>query len=471
MGDRERGGRVPPLSRLMVRPLFVCLTACLVPSLTAAQTVRGTASYARIKTAVDGVPAIDTHDHLFPPDRLAEIMVETERGKGMTLFSLWRQSYAPQVAAITPRTDRQPFDDWWAKAKHDFDNARATGFYRYQTIALRDLHGVDYDRISDEQANDLDARIFDLYRDDRWIQEVVTRRANIEVLVNDPYWDRFGFRITYPFEVQTLNVSTLLDGFHPSEYKKPADDPYAFAASQGMTVASLDDYLAVLDRLFQFAKEKGAVCLKTTRAYDRTLLFDKVPKERAAALFGKARRDLPAADVKAFQDFIMWELVERSARFDLPIQIHTGHGKLQGSNPVLLLDLIEANPKTKFILFHGGYPWVGETGAMLLRHGRHVWIDSVWLPTISPTMARRAFHEWLEVMPADRILWGADCNHAEGIYGATVVTREVIAEVLAEKVERGDLTEEHAVRIGRQVLRENALALFPTIRERVAAKP
>ena len=130
----------------------------------------------------------------------------------------------------------------------------------------------------------------------------------------------------------------------------------------------------------------------------------------------------------------MWRLVGLSATHDLPFQIHTGHGKLQGSNPLLLLDLIEANPKTKFILFHGGYPWVGETGAIVLRHGRHVWVDSVWLPTISPTMARRALHEWLEVMPSDRILWGADCNHAEGIYGATVVTRAVLADVLAEKI-------------------------------------
>ncbi len=70
-------------------------------------------------------------------------------------------------------------------------------------------------------------------------------------------------------------------------------------------------------------------------------------------------------------------------------------------------------------------------------------------------------------MPSDRILWGADCNHAEGIYGATVTTRAVLAEVLAEKVTRGDLAEVHAVRIGRQILRENALALFPQLKGRL----
>ena len=121
----------------------------------------------------------------------------------------------------------------------------------------------------------------------------------------------------------------------------------------------------------------------------------------------------------------MWRLVELSAKYELPFQIHTGHGRIQGSNPMNLVDLIEANPRTKFILFHGGFPWVGETGIILMRHSSHVWLDSVWMPTLSYATSKRAFHEWLDVMPSSRIMWGADANHAEGIYGATEMTRAV----------------------------------------------
>jgi len=426
----------------------------------------GSDTYRRIKAGLDAVPAIDTHDHLFPFDRLPGLM-ETDRGRGMTLYGLWRSSYYPQVGTLTVRMPGESFDDWWPRARHDFDNTRATGFYRYQLPAFRDLYGVDFDQITDAQAATVDARIFDNYRDEKWVREVVTERANIELMVNDPYWGRLDFRTHYPFEVLVFNVTTLLDGFHASEFKQPSDDPYHFAHARNLKVESLDGYLTVLDRLFQEARSKGAVCLKTTRAYERTLRFEDVSKERAAGIFGRPRSALSAQDVKDFQDYIMWRLVGLSATYDLPFQIHTGHGRLQGSNPLLLLDLIEANPSTKFILFHGGYPWVGETGAIVLRHGRHVWVDSVWLPTISPTMARRALQEWLEVMPSDHILWGADCNHAEGIYGATVVTRMVLAEVLAEKVDRHDLTEDHAARIGRQILRENALTLFPQLKSRL----
>lgn len=420
----------------------------------------------RIKDRLGAIPAIDTHDHLYPFDRMPG-RIETEHGSGMTLYGLWRTSYFPQIHAPTPRRPIEPFEEWWNRARHDFDDARATGFYRYQLPAFRDLYGVDFDRITDAQARELDARIFENYRDAKWLTHVVTERANIELMLNDPHWGRFEFETHYPFEVLVFNVTTLLDGFHPSEFRKPTDDPYHFARGRGLKVESLGDYLTLVDRLFQEAKAKGAVCLKTTKAYNRTLAFDDVPRERAERVFGRPRAELSAQEVKDFQDFMMWRLVELSARYDLPFQIHTGHGRLQGSNPLLLADLIEANPKTKFILFHGGYPWVGETGAIVLRHGAHVWVDSVWLPTISPTMARRALHEWLEVMPSDRIMWGADCNHAEGIYGATAVMRRVLAEVLAEKVDRGELLEAHALRIGRQILRENALALFPRLKERL----
>ena len=64
-------------------------------------------------------------------------------------------------------------------------------------------------------------------------------------------------------------------------------------------------------------------------------------------------------------------------------------------------------------------------------------------------------------------MWGADCNHAEGIYGATEMTRRVLAEVLAERVDRGDLRMEDAERIGRQILRENALTVFPGLKDKL----
>lgn len=427
--------------------------------------IKETTTFRTIKAALDATPAIDTHEHL-PPFALIQGRVETERGTGMNLRSLWQSSYYTWFNPLSPWPKSGRFEEWWPKAKLDFENARATSFYRYQLPAFSDLYGVDFDTLSDADAARLNARIFENYQDPRWVYEVVTERANIELTVMDPYWDRLGFSLEYPFAVPTVNVTPLIRGMHASEFPNPNDSPYQFAARNGLKIESLDDYLGVIERIMEHGKSKGAVCLKTTTAYERTLDFENVSKERALKAWGRPLAQSAPADAKALQDYVMWRIVEISARQDLPFQIHTGHARIQGSNPMLLVDLIAANPKTKFILFHGGFPWIGETGAIATRH-RNVWIDSVWLPTISYTTAKRAYQEWLEVMGSNRILWGADAHHAEGIYGATEFTRRCLAEALAEKVERHELREEHALRIGRQILRDNALELFPSLKSKL----
>jgi hypothetical protein len=423
--------------------------------------IKRTDVYRRINSSLQATKAIDTHDHLRAFDEIPGRDM-TDRGRGMTLRSIWAGSYYTWINPLSPWPQGKPFADWWSKAKNDFADARATSFYRYLLPAFQDLYGVDFETMSDREAEQLNDRIFQNYQSDKWLEHVITERANIELMLIDPYWARFKFERTYRFGVPVLNVTTMVDGYHESSFASQLDSPYHFARESGKEVRSLDDYLLALDAIFQKAAGADAVCLKTTLAYQRTLQFENVPRERAEKQFGRSKEQLTTQEIKDFQDFIMWRLCELSAKYNLPFQIHTGQARIQGSNPMLLVDLIAANPKTKFILFHGGFPWVGETGVIAMRH-KNVWIDSVWLPQLSYTMAKRAYQEWLEMMPSDRIMWGADTVQAEGIYAATVWTRQCLSEALAEKVDRGELKEEQAIKIGQQILRENALKLFPTL--------
>ncbi|MFH1719693.1 MAG: amidohydrolase family protein [Planctomycetota bacterium] len=447
---------------------YLVVQFCVLLSTAPAQDVKTTAVYGRIKTGIDAVPAVNTHDHLMAFEKISH-RDKTDRGEGMTLRSIWAGSYFTWIHPLEPWPENGSFDTWWSKARHNFDNARATSFYRYLLPAFRDLYGVDFDTITPEQARDLNDKIFENYKTDKWLHEVITQRANIELMVVDAYWRRLDFKTDYPFTVALCNVTSVVRGFHPSEFSDPLDNPYEFARRNEIEVKSLDDYLLLLDKVVETARREKAVCLKSTLAYNRTLQFENVPKERAAAAFGRPRKELTEREIKDFEDFIMWRLVELSSKHNLPFQIHTGQARIQGSNPMLLVDLIQANPKTKFVLFHGGFPWVGETGVIAMRF-RNVWIDSVWLPTLSYTMARRAYQEWLEAVPSNRIMWGSDTGTAEGIYGATEFTRQCLAEALAEKVVRGELTEEDAKRVGRQIMRENALELFPQLKERLWRK-
>ena len=417
--------------------------------------------YRRIKLKIDSVRAIDTHDHLRAFNKMPD-RVDTPDGRGMNLYSIWAHSYLTRTTKITPWPQDRLFATWWKSAKHDFRDARATSFYRYLLPAFRDLYGVDFDSINDDDAERLNQRIFTNYQNDRWLLDVIIKRANIELMFIDPYWNRLQFARDYQFAVPVLNVTTILSASHPRRTPSSRDSPYVFADRRNLPTDSFDDFLKVVEAIFQEARAADCICLKSTQAYLRTLDYQSVNIKEAAAVYGRSAQEVTDAEQKLFEDFMFWHLCRLSKKYELPFQIHTGDARVQGSNPMLLVDVIEANPDTKFILFHGGYPWVGETGAIAMKH-KNVWIDSCWLPTLSYTMAKRAYQEWLDAVPADRIMWGADTVDAEGIYGATELTRQCIAEALSEKVEKGEITEVYAYQIGRQIMRENALKLFPRL--------
>ena len=44
---------------------------------------------------------------------------------------------------------------------------------------------------------------------------------------------------------------------------------------------------------------------------------------------------------------MFWHVCGLSAKYELPFQIHTGQARIQGSNPMLLVDLIEAGLQSK----------------------------------------------------------------------------------------------------------------------------
>ena len=79
-----------------------------------------------------------------------------------------------------------------------------------------------------------------------------------------------------------------------------------------MPLTTLDEYLAVVEAIFVNAVAADAVCLKSTQAYQRTLRYEQVPKERAAQIFGKPAAQLSPAEIKDFEDFMFWHILELS---------------------------------------------------------------------------------------------------------------------------------------------------------------
>jgi hypothetical protein len=51
-----------------------------------------------------------------------------------------------------------------------------------------------------------------------WADEVISRRANTELMVVDSFVMPRAIRDHYPFSVSACNVRWVINGFHPSEF-------------------------------------------------------------------------------------------------------------------------------------------------------------------------------------------------------------------------------------------------------------
>ena len=161
----------------------------------------------------------------------------------------------------------------------------------------------------------------------------------------------------------------------------------------------------------------------------------------------------------------MHQIIRNVAERNLVAQFHTGFqsgqlNTIMDTNPALLNNVIMEYPQVRFDLFHGGYPYSGEL-ATLAKNCPNVYADLCWLHIIAPGVAKRALHEWIETIPANKILgFGGDFFHAEGAYGHAQMARAVTVEVLAEKVEEGYLKENEVEELMERILHLNGKTLF-----------
>ncbi|MGD9126792.1 MAG: amidohydrolase family protein [Planctomycetia bacterium] len=455
--------------KMFARRWFLVFALVLVPAWCAhAEDVKKTEVYARIKAKLDAVPAIDTHGHFLGHSYAKQILerdIQIEKPKDCILHRFWTRNYFVWGHHLAPWPEDGKFETWWKVAEKDFENSRARSAYRAELPVFKDLYGVDYDTLTLERAKDLNARMEKNFADPDWAEEIIVRRANTQLVIIDSFIMPNRTKDHYPFTVSAYNVTYVIHGFHPSEFGQHSG-PYAFAAKHKLPVKTLDDYVNVLDQIVADAKKRGAVCLKSASAYFRTLKIEPVSKKEVEKFYGRTRKELTPSEVKKFQDYIFWQLARLAAKHQIPFQIHTGHAKIPGSNPMNLVPFISGNRKTTFVLFHGGFPWIEESGMVALKYP-NVYLDSVWMPTLSYSMGKQGFREWLEMISSNRIMWGSDLVNVEGSYGTTKFARQCIYEALAEMVIDDEIREEDALRIGRQILRENALNVYPTLRERV----
>ena len=239
----------------------------------------------------------------------------------------------------------------------------------------------------------------------------------------------------------------------------------ALSRRTGTSIETLEDLKRACEAHVEQNLVRGAVGVKCGLAYMRTLKFENVPARQASEDFERLLKGSEGSSLTALQDHMMHFVCALADARGLPFQIHTGLQEGNGnfiyhSDPTLLANLFLAYPNVRFDLFHIGYPYHQMMSA-LAKNFRNVFIDFAWAHVISPEASIRALVEYLDAVPANKLLgFGGDSAFIDGVAGHAFVARENVAKALTFKVKHGSFRLDRAKDLARMILHDNPAEVF-----------
>jgi len=412
-------------------------------------------TWKKLLPEIENMQVIDTHEHLMP---------ETTRvNEEIDFFTVTMSHYASSdlISAGMSQADM----DFLRNIKEDFtqkvskflpiwEKTKNTTYCRALAEAMKDLYGCpEFTENSLPELNEAmkKANTAGLYKD------IFVNKSNIKYCV----WDQWYYDVPEfdDFFKPALRLDDIV-------YINSKDDITALEKKFDKSIETPAMLQEIMEIVITKNKPSGLTALKTGLAYNRSLHYGRVTQNEAAvALEHILKNRFKDTETKTLQDYLMFCVAQKAYWHALPLQIHTGIQEGNGnyitnSNPALLAELIIQNPNTRFALFHGGYPYGGEL-ATLAKNFPNVYLDMCWMHIISPSYSVRYINEWLDTVPANKLLgFGGDYIFAEGVYGNLKITRENFARALGMRIDEGLCDEKEALRLVKMMLYDNPSELF-----------
>lgn len=418
--------------------------------------------YNRLMEHANSVKVINTHEHQRHPKDLEY--------KEYNFWTLLNHSYlmADVVSAGGSyfNSDQNTLEQLWEMNGAHLNHTVLTSYNQHFLEGLKMCYDYDELAFTKDGIENLSNKITEKYKDyDSWYIECF-EKYNFETMFLDQYWAPHNSNIDKEHYTFVLQTNLLVANIGPAKlmYTEENEEVLALKKLSGVeSVQTLDDFLDFAKALVKDAKENGAVAIKNSQAYWRSINYDNISLERATELFTKAP-EISKTEEKELQDFMFHWLVDLAAEYQLPVQIHTGYlagngNQLDNGQPIKLNNLFLQHPNTKFDLFHGGFPWTGEFVA-LGKMFPNVYLNLVWLPQISKQRAIVTFNEMLDCVPYNKFLWGGDCHFIEETVGSLEFGKQVVCEVLTNRILNGQIDEPTAEKIISAVFRKNAIKVF-----------
>jgi uncharacterized protein len=419
----------------------------------------------RLLDEMAALATVDCHSHTM-------LRREYERQPARDLFGV-HSYFTRDVETVTGRSWSELFDGAvdvetrWVRLRDILSRSRNVSYWRHNVVTYQGLFDLAEDDLTDANWRALNERIRSYTARPDWYDYVTRTRCNLVTQVRNVPW----------FEDWEPEYFTAVLRMEPALPLLRAPAQAELEAHLGRELRDLAAWKAGLADFVGSYVARGAIGIKLAHAYQRSLSHQRVPESTAAAIYARVSRGEGVApgEVTALQDHVVWFLAGLASDLGLVFQIHTGMqgnwGHVPDSNPLGLLELIRAHRNVKFDLFHAGYPYARELG-VVGKHYPNVWLNACWIYLITMAGSRQLLSEWLDLVPAERLLgFGSDVRWPEMIYGHLVMARSCLADVLAEKVERDFLSTAAALDLVRLLLRDAPAALYRLPAPAAAAAP
>jgi predicted TIM-barrel fold metal-dependent hydrolase len=412
---------------------------------------------------INKMPYVDSHVHLAPP-------FVPVKERPYTLVNLLNSM--TYVAEFTYGAD-------WPEVKSAIELNGHHAYYRPFLEAFRDFYGLGAkDELNDANVPGISQRMEAAHARGADFYKEVFERGKFAHIISLDGGDKGQADMPMPMWHSMWNIDgsfVYLEGRETvkgADGKKSATGPWNIDEMQEhfkVKLTGLKEMEALIQKETEAYFARGGVGLKSTTAYYRTLEFDQnVPQAQAEKLFAKVlkHQKLDEKGSKQLQDYLMCKVLDVLALHRWPIQFHTGNQQnwnmVANSNPLGLNSLFESGrfSNARIVVLHGGYPYTGEAITMVRYFKPTAYLDLAWMSLFSPAAAKESLSEAIDMLDGTQLMFGTDAANLEEMYGVSKFTRRILAEVLAEKIESGFLSEEPALRIARRILYTNAVELY-----------
>ena len=432
----------------------------------------------QLETALAGLPWMDPHTHMDAAHLAA---------RGLDDILLYHMAVSDLYAAGCPSGSRVPEDRTEAEARRRVVEAlpylsktRNTAMAWGTRVILGDLYDW-HEPVTAENWERLDALIRERAADPAWPREIL-RRAGI-VRTGTELWrgrdgsadDLFQYSLEWAFFARTqwgqpdIPLFELERTWNETEPGVPI--PVTFdrqtAPPLAKAIRSVDDVHEAVAHYCALIPY-GRVMATAQHISTDITYGDPGEAEMAAALRNRANAGDAERDVYASYILhrFLGELEKRGGQIVFQFSLgaeslpYESAGRLSQRTIKHVAELVARYPRLRFMCFlasrHGN-----QSLCTLARELPNFSLAGYWWHNFFPGAIRQVMEERLDMLPLNKqIGFFSDAYCADWAYAKAILVRKQMAQVLAQKIDSGQYTEDDAIGIAKAIVHDSSRELL-----------